>query len=261
MPTHRKSFQALLLGLVLPVGTTFANTIAHWNFDEGNAGQPFFANPADDLSGNNHTMYGADLKFSPSYSLAGQTPSGKGLSLDTMTGGRDGFTTHPTLNGWKPLRWTIEASVQLDKPNGVITVIGRDGSSFGKPLSDFYLQKNEGAKSWRVDFSTAGGQRVTIDAKILPTVKTWYQLAVTSDGSIVRFYVNDLSGNEGYREVGSAALTGAKPADNALAANGGNWTFGRGWFGGKLADQLAGRIDEIRFSDTSLKVGELLKAQ
>jgi hypothetical protein len=261
MRTHRKSFPALLLGLALSAGTATANTIAYWNFDEGTAGQVFFANPANDLSDNGNTMYGADLNFSPAYSLVGQTPSGKGLSLDTMTGGRDGFTTHPTLNGWKPLRWTIEASVQLDKPNGVITVIGRDGSSFGKPLSDFYLQKNEGSKSWRVDFSTAGGQRVTIDAKILPTVKTWYQLAVTSDGSIVRFYVNDLSGNEGYREVGTAALTGATPADNALAASGANWTFGRGWHGGKLVDHLQGRLDEIRFSDTALKVEEFLKAR
>ena len=128
-------------------------------------------------------------------------------------------------------------------------------------LSDFYLQKNEGAKSWRVDFSTVGGQRVTNDAKILPSVKTWYQLAVTSDGSTVRFYVNDLSGKAGYQEVGTAKLTGATPADNALAASGNNWTFGRGWFGGKLTDPLAGRIDEIRFSDTALKVEELLKAR
>jgi len=261
MQTPRTSFPALLLGFALSTGITFANTIAYWNFDEGNAAQPFFANPVDDLSGNNHTMYGADLTSSPSYSLAGQTPSGKGLSLDTMGGGRDGFTTHPVINNWKPVSWTIEASVQLDKPNGVMTVIGRDGSSFGKPLSDFYLQKNEGAKSWRVDFSTVGGQRVTIDAKILPTVKTWYQLAVTSDGSTVRFYVNDLSGKEGYREVGTAKLTGATPADNALAASGNNWTFGRGWYGRKLTDHLSGRIDEIRFSDTALKIEELLQAQ
>jgi len=261
MHTHRTSLPALLVGLALSASTTVANTIAYWNFDEGNAGQPFFANPADDLSGNNHTMYGADLTFSPSYSLAGQTPSGRGLSLDTMTGGRDGFTTHPTLNNWKPLRWTIEASVQLDIPNGVMTVIGRDGSSFGKPLSDFYLQKNDRSKSWRLDFCTTGGQRVTIDSKILPTVKAWYQLAVTSDGSTVRFYLNDLSGKDGYREVGTAKLTGATPADNALAASGNNWTFGRGWYGGKLTDHLAGRIDEIRFSDTALKVGEFLKAR
>lgn len=261
MQTPRTTTLALLLGLVLPASTAFANTVAYWNFDEGSAGQLFFANPADDLSGNGYTMYGADQNYGPAYSVTGKTASGKGLSLDTLNGKRDGFTTHPTLNEWKPVKWTIEVTVELDSANGVATVIGRDGSASGNPLSDFYLQKNDASNSWRVDFSTAGGQRVTIDANVPPTAKTWYQLAVTSDGSTVRFYVNDLSGNEGFKETGSATLTGATPADNALAPTGKNWTFGRGWRDGKFVDNLDGRLDEIRFSDTALKVEEFLKVK
>jgi len=250
-----------LLGLALSANTAFANTIAYWNFDEGSAGQLFFANPVDDLSGNRYTMYGADQNYGPAYSVTGKTPSGKGLSLDTLAGKRDGFTTHPTLNEWKPVRWTIEIAVELDNANGAITLIGRDGSASNSAQSDFYLQKNENSNSWRVDFTTAGGQRVTIDANIPPTARTWYQLAVTSDGSTVRFYVNDLSGNEGFRETGTATLTGATPADNALASSGNNWTFGRGWHGGKFVDYLDGRLDEIRFSDTALKIEEFLKVK
>ena len=99
------------------------------------------------------------------------------------------------------------------------------------------------------------------EANIPPTAKTWYQLAVTSDGSTVRFYVNDLSNNEGFKETGSVELTGATPADNALASNGKNWTFGRGWYNSKFVDHLDGRLDEIRFSDTALKVEEFLKVK
>jgi hypothetical protein len=261
MQTQRTASLALLLGLALPASTAFANTIAYWNFDEGTAGQLFFTNPVDDLSGSGHTMYGADQNYGPAYSVTGQTPSGKGLSLDTLTGKRDGFTTHPTLNEWKPVQWTIEITVELDNAKGIATLIGRDGSASENPLSDFYLQKNEASNSWRVDFSTAGGQRVTIDANVPPTAKTWYSLAVTSDGSTVRFYVNDLSNNEGFKETGSATLTGATPADNALASNGKNWTFGRGWHNGKFVDYLDGRLDEIRFSDAALKVDEFLKVK
>ena len=261
MHTQRITSLALLLGFVLPPCTAFAKPIAYWNFDEGTAGQLFFANPADDLSGNGYTMYGADQNSGPAYSVTGKTPTGKGLSLDTLSGSRDGFTTHPTLNEWKPVQWTIEATVELDSAKGAITLIGRDGSASGSPLSDFYLQKNDLSNSWRVDFSTVGGQRVTIDANIPPTAKTWYQLAVTSDGSTVRFYVNDLSNNEGFKETGSVELTGATPADNALASNGKNWTFGRGWYNSKFVDHLDGRLDEIRFSDTALKVEEFLKVK
>jgi hypothetical protein len=259
MQTPRTPLLALLFGLAIPASSAFANTIAYWNFDEGSAGQLFFANPADDLSGNGHTMYGADQNAGPAYSVAGKTPSGKGLSLETLSGKRDGFTTHPTFNEWKPVQWTIEVAVELDNAKGFITLIGRDGSASGDKLSDFYLQKNHLSNSWRIDFSTAGGQRVTIDANVPPVAGTWYQLAVTSDGSTVRFYVNDLGNDEGYKECGSATLTGKTPADNALAPTGKNWTFGRGWHNGKPTDHLDGRLDEIRFSDTALKVEEFLK--
>lgn len=238
-----------------------ASTVAYWNFDEGSPGQYFSANPADDLSGNGHSMSGYDTNYGPAYSSLGDTPSGTGLSLDTVAGGRDGYTTTAGINTWSPEQWTIEATVALDNVNGFLTVIGRDGSSFGGPLSDFYLQKhaaaNGGLGAWRVDFSTVGGQRVTMDTTFAPVAGTYYQLAVISNNSTANFFVNDLSGNSGYTQVGSVALTGSS-AQNALASNGANWTFGRGWYGNSFVDGIDGRIDEIRFSDTALSTSQLL---
>ena len=247
---------------MLFAGDVRATTVAYWNFDEGTPNQLFCEKPVADSSGAGNTMRGFDANLGPAYSALGDTPSGTGLCLDTLSGGRDGFVDSSTLNYWKPDQWTIEVTVWLDETDGFLTVIGRDGSLSGGVLSDFYLQKyadtNEGKGSWRVDFSTVGGQRVTIDTSYPPKAKTWYQLAVTSDGANVRFYVNDLSGDKGYQEVGSEALTGTAAAANALAANGSVWTFGRGWWSGVLLNHIDGKIDEIRFSDKALKLTQLI---
>jgi hypothetical protein len=249
----------------LLAGELSATTIAYWNFDEGTANQLFCDNPPKDSSGGGHTMSGFDANLGPTYAAAGETPTGVGSCLDTLSGGRDGFVDSPVLNHWKPEQWTIEVTVWLDDTTGFLTVIGRDGSSSGGAFSDFYLQKyadtNGGAGSWRVDFSTVGGQRITIDTGYAPKPKTWYQLAVTSDGANVRFYVNDLSGDAGYLEVGSEALTGTSAASNALAASGSVWTFGRGWWGGALINHVDGKIDEVRFSDKALKITQLIRVR
>jgi hypothetical protein len=254
------SFTAALWALL--GGNLAATTVAYWNFDDGTPAQLFSDKPGTDSSGCGNLMRGFDADLAPAYSALGETPSGSGLSLDTLTGGRDGFVDAATLASWRPEQWTIEATVWLDDTNGYLTVIGRDGSSIGGPLSDFYLQKyadtNEGRGSWRVDFLTVAGQRVTIDTAFAPKPQTWYQLAVTSDGANVRFYVNDLSGSAGYQEVGSEGLTGAVAAANALAATGAAWTFGRGWWNGILTNHVDGKIDEVRFSDKALKISQLI---
>ena len=246
-------------------GSAAANaaTVAYWNFDEGTPGAFFSDDPADDLSGNGYSMSGFDTSFGPAYSALGDTASGSGLSLDTLTGGRDGYTTDATINAWEPQQWTIETTVRLDAAGGFLTVIGRDGSSFGGPLSDFYLQKHAGANgglgSWRVDFSTVGGQRVTMDSAFSPVAGTYYQLAVTSDGTTAKFFVNDLGGGLGYQEASSVLLTGGDATANALSSPNGNWTFGRGWYNGSFVDHIDGTIDEVRFSDTALAPGQFIQ--
>lgn len=254
--------RSLLLTGLLGVSSLHATTVAYWNFDEGTPGGFFSDDPADDLSGNGYSMSGFSTTFGPAYTATGATASGSGLALDTINGGRDGYTTNATINAWSPEQWTIEATVSLDAVGGFLTVIGRDGSSFASALSDFYLQKNASANgglgAWRVDFSTGSGQRVTMDTPFAPAVGVYYQLAVTSDGSNAKFFVNDLSGNLGYQEVANVALTGADAAANALASPNANWTFGRGWYNGSFVDHIDGTIDEVRFSDTALPSSEFI---
>lgn len=254
-PLHLLRRSLLLTGL-LSTSSLHAATVAYWNFDEGVAGAYFSDDPAEDLSGNGYTMSGFNSTYGPAYSAAGATASGSGLSLDTVNGGRDGYTTNAAINSWAPQQWTIEATVSLDAVGGFLTVIGRDGASFAGPLSDFYLQKNAaangGAGAWRVDFATESGQRVIMDTAYTPVAGVYYQLAVTSDGINAKFFVNDLSGNLGYQQVGNVALTGVDAAANALAAPNAAWTFGRGWYNGSFVDHINGTIDEVRFSDTAL---------
>ncbi|MES2474325.1 MAG: LamG-like jellyroll fold domain-containing protein [Verrucomicrobiota bacterium] len=238
-----------------------AGTVAYWNFDEGTAGQSFANNSADDLSGNGNAILGFNTQYAPIYSTS--TASGSGLSLETENGFApgslgDGYTGGAPVNAWSPQQWTIEVTVALDNVGGWKTVLGRDGSSFGGPLSDFYLQRADATNSWRVDFSTVGNQRVTINSTMAPVAGTYYQLAVTSDGSNARFFVNDLSGNAGYVESGTAVPLTGDAAQNALASNGAAWTLGRGWFGGGFVDNINGRIDNVRFSDTALSSSEFL---
>jgi Concanavalin A-like lectin/glucanases superfamily/PEP-CTERM motif len=83
----------------------------------------------------------------------------------------------------------------------------------------------------------------------------WYGLAVTSDGSTMKMYINSLDG-QGHQLVGSLPLA---VADNSLASTGANWVFGRGWFDGGFFDHVLGNMDNIRFSDVALDPSEFLQ--
>ena len=91
-------------------------------------------------------------------------------------------------------------------------------------------------------------------ANFVPNAGQWYGLAVISDGTTVTMYADKQDGN-GYQSVGSALIGGA---NHALAQTGNNWTFGRGWYNGGFGDNIAGNLDNIRFSDTALTVDQLL---
>jgi hypothetical protein len=245
---------ALLTGLTLATSLTGAHgaTVAYWNFDQGTAGTPFATTPVVDLSGNNNTMFGYNAFYGPSYSA--DTPDGSGLSSRHDANHQDGYTAGGVVNSWSPLTWTIELSLKLDSQGGWNTIIGRDGSS-GGPKSDFYIQNNGINDRLRLDFKTLDGSNYVLDSDFVPNVGQWYGFAMVSDGTQVTMYADKQDGN-GYQAVGALTMSGA---NNALAnGNNGNWTFGRGWYNGGFVDHIAGNLDNIRFSDTALGVGDLL---
>ncbi len=104
-----------------------------------------------------------------------------------------------------------------------------------------------------------GGTRYALDSNFVPNAGQWYRLAVVSDGTQLTMYADKMDGN-GYLSVGSLTMTGATTADNAMAAPSPNvnWTFGRGWYNGGFGDNIAGNLDNIRFSEAALDPSSFL---
>ena len=232
-------------------------TVAHWNFDAGTAATTFAASPVVDLSGNDYALTGYDDIVGPSYSS--DTLTGKGLCA-RLNAPQDGYTTDTTLNSWSPKAWTIEVSVRLDNLEGWNTIIGRDGSSTpGTPKSDFYFQNDGEGDRFRLDFATADGSRYQIESPYAAEVGVWYHVALVSDGATVSMYI-DRNDGKGYALAASTALDSRPGANNALATQGGIWTFGRGWYDGRMVDHVQGCIDDIRFTEGALPPSRFLHA-
>lgn len=235
-----------------------AETLVHWNFDGGSDNTTFAALPAVDLSGKGYLFLGYDNEVGPAYSR--DTPDGQGLSCG-LNGRQDGYTVEPQLNNWSPLRWTIEISVKINKLDGWNTIIGRDGSSFpGNLKSDFYFQNNGTNDHFRLDFATVDGSRYMIESDFAPVPGAWYHVALVSDGTKVEMYIDEGKG-AGYKLAASAALSRRTGANNALASNGSNWTFGRGWYNGAQVDWIDGCVDNLRFTDSALSPDKFLAAK
>jgi hypothetical protein len=243
--------------LALSGATALAQTtLAHWNFDFGSIGMSLAALPVTDLSGNAHIMHGYNDLVSPLYS--GNTATGTGLSIQATV--QDGYTLAAGVNQWSPLAWTIEVSVRMQQIDGWRTIIGRDGSSWpGNPKSDFYFQKNGLDDRFRLDFATVDGGRYMVESHFPMIAGQWYHVALVSDGKTVSMYIDQLDG-QGYRLSASTPLGRRPDSNNALASNGANWIFGRGWYAEKHADHIDGNIDDVRFTDGALPPERFLHA-
>ena len=243
------------------------SVVAAWDFEDGTAGQAF-----SDMAGGGSVgtvdgivMYGYDEVVGPSF--AAVSPTGTGLSA-YCNGVQDGYTVDTAFNTWSPRTWTIEVSVRLDDISGWKTFIGRDGSTNGDLESDFYLQRNNDSSAdvpgaFRINYETTSGQRWMLDSNFAVQAGQWYRLAITSDGAAITMYCDKLDGN-GYQQVGARDIASQTPAQNALAQNGYNWTFGRGWYNtgsNNFVDHITGYLDNIRFSESVLSVDQFLGSQ
>lgn len=236
----------LVIGLLTACTVaSHAAIVANWNFEDGSDGQPFDADGGGN-SGSLDTvggvlMAGWDATFGPSFTAA-NVNSGS-LALDA-NGGQDGYVFDPALVGFNPSSWSIEVSVSLDDVVGWRTVIGRDGASHGQFESDFYLQKTD-TDNWRLDYHTASGEKVVIDGLDPVVSGQWYTLRAMSDGIST---VLDIDSGSGFVRQGTAVLTGATPAENALTSSAANWTFMRGWFDNGFGDHVDGQMDDVTFA-------------
>jgi hypothetical protein len=247
--------------------TAFAGTVAHWNFEDGTAGQPFTpaggagsGYTADVVSG--YQMHGWDDYWGPGWTDV--TASGSGLAMRNADRHQDGYSYDAALVNWAPSQWTIEATFMLT--GDVVsaqrwqTLIGRDGagSATGGAFSALYFQKTWD-NYFRLDYATAGGQRVevtSIAAGLQVEADKWYSMAAISDGSTLSLYVNDIAAGAGWVLAGQTDLTGL--TNSAMDASAGNWTFGRGWYNGSYVDHIDGYMDDIRLSDAALTTDQLI---
>ncbi len=244
-----------------------AATVLHYNFEDGTPNTPMNNYPETqqngaigtaDLSGNGYHMHAWDDYWGPMFSQLRQTPTGVGLSA-MHDGHRDGYTLADGIRLWSPSRWTIELSFKLDSVSGWLTLIGRDGAAQynGQDIdaaAAFYIQKSGDNGAIRVNFATVSGERIWVDSSLFPVPGQWYHFAVVVDGDRIDMYADYLDGN-GFQEAGTHMLTPG--IDHSLLPTG-NWTFGRGWFGGNFVDHIAGNLDDIRFSNVPLTPDQFL---
>lgn len=241
--------------------SSYATTIAYWDFEDGVDGAPFTdtsggaaggsGGSADTVSGT--LMRGWDNYWGPGWTSA--TADGTGLAMDNVDNHQDGYVYEGPLMTWSPSAWTIEATVYLEEIAGWETLIGRDGSSQAESESDFYLANNGIDDRFRINIDTVGGTRWILDGDYAVQTDTWYALAAISDGTTLSMWLDDGSG---YAQIGALDITAQSVADNALPGSGLNWTFGRGWYGGSFVDHIDGKMDNVRFSDEALASEDLI---
>jgi len=251
-----------LMGASAAVYASAVPVVAYWNFEDGLAGQPFTPEGAPNGSGgsvdvvNGYLMRGWDNYWGPSWT--DDTPTGVGLAMRNAEHHQDGYTLDAALNQWSPAQWTIEAAVKLVggiEDNRWSTFIGKDGSADGGVFSGIYFQKTWD-NFFRIDFATAGGERYDAVSTFQMEADKWYRMAATSDGSVLKLWINDSPNDPGAWIL--AAETVMTGADNGMALVDSAWTFGRGWYNGGFVDHIDGYMDDIRFTEAALTPTEFI---
>ena len=241
----------VLLFIATSCFNVYGEIVAYWDFEDGIAGESF--TPAGEANGSGgstdliggYLIRGWDDYYGPSFT----DDAPNGLAMSNADNHQDGYCSDETLAVWSPSVWTIECAIYLEEISGWETFIGRDGSSQSESEADFYLVNNGIDDKFRVNFDTVGGQRWVLDGDYTVEINTWYHIAAMSDGANLTMWLDDGSG---YQPIGKLDISAQTVADNALAATNYTWTFGRGWYGGSFVDHIDGKMDDIRFMDTSI---------
>ena len=224
-----------------------ADTIAWYRFEEGADFQP--AVMPNDTTG----MYpllvetGSDAQYravvpGPVVPLTGDanTLSMEFTSLPALT------TDDPSFNIFDYPAWTIEAYVNFKSFVAFHTFVGKDGTGFGGPLADLYLQRNGRNGAFSIIFKGMDGSAQGGDGVFKPDINTWYHVAAVYDGVSVSLFV------DGNLDI-SYSVTSPMIVEDTP------WTIGRGFFG-MPTDPAKAFVDEVRFSDAALTPDQFLNA-
>lgn len=276
-------------GMSMPA---FAGTVAYWRWETGPAnanvahslapGQ--FEGTIPDVSGNGNTLSvweqgggaGYQYRTDVPFSTVPNTGTANNFSVKNTGGGPAMFTTSSVsmpsgvdAETMMPSAFTIEASWKPENGN-FRTVVGRDAENVATSdgnLAALYFQAQPD-NSFAIKFTDAAGnfwQAVSAPGLIqgfdFPTDPDgvnghWYNLAGVSDGTTLSLYVNGAL-------VASTPIVSTDPRLAIGTTSGGDWhagewSVGRGLFGGGHTDRAYGYIDEVRISNSALTPAQFL---
>jgi hypothetical protein len=233
---------------VSSMGRVGADTIAWYRFEEG-ADFQAAASPIPDTTG----MYpllveaGSDAQYR-AFTPADTVPkTGDPNTLSMEFTSLPAFTTDdPSFNIWDTPTWTIEAYVYFKTFVAFHTFVGKDGTGFGGPLADLYLQRNGRNNAFSIIFKGMDGSAQGGDGIFQPVTNTWYHVAAVYDSVNVALYVDGV-------------LDISFPITSPMIVEDTPWTVGRGFFGNPTDPSMA-LVDEVRFSDAALTPDQFLNA-
>ncbi|OXU16152.1 LamG-like jellyroll fold domain-containing protein [Sedimentisphaera salicampi] len=273
-------------------------TIAYWRFEEGpadaqvlhGAGEGQFAPDIPDASGNgndlsvwNESFAGYGFRSEVGYDTVPYTGQANNFSVKNTGSSPGMFTqTGSQISTIEPSEFTIEATFRLEN-GGYRGIINRDsqGSVTGDAaLSALYFQaipengvaiKFCDVQGYWHDAISETGVIETYDWGTNPSGAgvPFYSMAAVSDGEFLSLYLyNHDMPEEGYKLVAQENMLEETESTNTALTSGtgdggdwdaGNWTVGRALFNGGHVDRAWGYIDEVRISNSALRITDLLQ--
>ena len=255
---------------------SFAETVAHWRFDEdgfpAGTSAPANADSFKDSSGKGNAMRRADGPQPNEYSSdvpAPEVPAlGKtnelSLRLPVKGEWRDIFSSPVCeINSMEFKELTLEGAFKCESAGtfgGILTKDGQPNPSSPYPfLQIAFAREDADPKNLGlhllVQWTDGSGKERNLQSAAPLSKDRWYAFAVVVDKSTASLFLQSEAGKP-YQLEQTVPVEGG-----ALALGMGTWVVGRGFWANKLDNPFHGWVDEIRISDQALPKEKFLFAK
>lgn len=254
----------------------FAETVAHWRFDEdgfpAKTSAPANADSFKDSSGKGNMMRRAEGPNPNEYSSDVPAPEipalGKtnelSLRLPVKGEWRDIFTSPVReINSLDLKEMTLEGAFKCESAGtfgGILTKDGQPNPSSPYPFLQIAFAREDAdpknlGQHLIVQWTDGSGKERILHS-LAPLAKNhWYAFAVVVDKSTASLFLQSEAGKP-YQLEQAVPVEGG-----ALAPGMGTWVIGRGFWANKLDNPFHGWVDEIRISDQALPKEKFLFAK